>query len=350
MSSVYASRQTRLLPATREGIAQAAALLRAGGLVAFPTETVYGLGANALAATAVLGIFKAKGRPAEDPLIVHLAGGEQLERVARSTPYGDALAARFWPGPLTLVLPRLDSVPLEVTAGLDTVAVRVPAHSMALALLDATGLPIAAPSANLFGRPSPTTPEHVLADLAGRIDAILQGGPTTVGVESTIVDVSGERPRLLRPGGLVAEAIEDALGVRLLPPPPRLSAGPQLAPGLLEVHYAPRTPLTLIVGEPQAARPRLVSEVSSAIARGRRVGVLLLLDEADVFDPGVRREVVGRWNDPERSAARLFAALRALDAAGLDLLFARDLADPNRGLGRALADRLRRAARQIIQS
>jgi L-threonylcarbamoyladenylate synthase len=206
MSSVSARRQTRLLAADSAGIAEAAAILRGGGLVAFPTETVYGLGAHALDPAAVQAIFEAKGRPADDPLIVHLAEAQHIGQIAVPDRRATQLADHFWPGPLTLVLPRRSLVPPELTAGLDTVAVRVPSHPIARELLLASGVPLAAPSANLFGRPSATRAEHVLADLDGRIDAILDGGPSTVGVESTIVDVSGAQPRLLRAGGLATEA------------------------------------------------------------------------------------------------------------------------------------------------
>jgi L-threonylcarbamoyladenylate synthase len=345
-------RPTRLLSADEAGIAAAATILRAGGLVAFPTETVYGLGANAFDAEAVAGIFRAKSRPAEDPLIVHLPDAAHLGRVVRHLP-GEArtLARAFWPGPLTLVLSRTPDLPHAVTAGLDTVGVRVPAQPVARALLGAAGLPIAAPSANLFARPSPTRAEHVLEDLRGRIDALLDGGPTALGVESTIIDLSGARPRLLRPGGVPAEAIEAALGRPLLPPPaPGEAAGPQKAPGLLDTHYAPRTPLVLITGsgDPSATRSRLRDEVCQAAASGQRVGVLLLEEDRDLVPAGVASEPVGTWGDPAASAARLFDALRALDRARLDVLYARDLADPVGGLGRALADRLRRAASRRI--
>jgi L-threonylcarbamoyladenylate synthase len=347
VGNVSAGRQARLLSADPAGTAEAAAILRAGGLVAFPTETVYGLGAHALDVRAVHAIFEAKGRPADDPLIVHLLSAADLTSLARPTPEAQRLAAAFWPGPLTLVLPKLPHVPAEVTAGLDTVAVRVPAHPVARGLLEASELPLAAPSANLFGRPSPTRAAHVLHDLGGRIDAILDGGPTTVGVESTIVDLSGEQPRLLRPGGLAVEAIEALLGVKLLDPPPRAS-GPQPAPGLLASHYAPRTPLTLVAGN--HARDRLWAEVTATVASGQRVGVLLLDEDRHLLPPAAMSELVGAYAEPERSAARLFDALRALDAQNLDVLFARDLADPTSGLGRALADRLRRAAARRIDS
>jgi L-threonylcarbamoyladenylate synthase len=365
MSSGFVRRRTRMLAADAAGIAEAAAILRAGGLVAFPTETVYGLGADALDARAVRGIFEAKGRPADDPLIVHLGAPDHLERVALGNDVSARLGQRFWPGPLTLVLPKRPSVPPEVTAGLQTVAVRVPAHVVAHALLLAAGMPLAAPSANLFGRPSPTRAAHVLEDLDGRIDAVLDGGQTTVGIESTIVDVSCAPPRLLRPGGLAAEEIEAVLGERLARLSPATSRlGPQSAPGLMSVHYSPRTPLTLIVGSTTAARARLRAEVEAAVAAGKRVGVVALAEDVargqrpetggDSSVAGgqsvVRVEVVGAWSDPTASAARLFEAIRALDAANLDVLFARELADPSVGLGQALIDRLRRAAQRIIQA
>lgn len=320
--------------------------MRAGGLVGLPTETVYGLGANALSAAAVRAIFEAKGRPADDPVIVHLAAASELDRVAVGNDWALQLAGRFWPGPLTLVLPKRAEIPSEVTAGLGTVGVRVPAHPVAQGILEACGLPIAAPSANLFGRPSPTTAQHVLDDLDGRIDAVVDSGPTSVGVESTIVDLSSEVPRLLRPGGVAAEAIEAVLGTQLALP--TSSAGAQVAPGLLPVHYAPRTPLMLVVGA--RARERLVAEVAGAVDRGERVGVLALEEDLAALPHGVRVEAVGSWAEPQRTATRLFEALRSLDAAGLDVLYARELADPTRGLGRALSDRLRRASRQVLDT
>jgi L-threonylcarbamoyladenylate synthase len=340
-------RHTRQLRVDASGVEAAAAILQAGGLVGFPTETVYGLGANALDARAVEGIFAAKGRPADDPVIVHLAEPAQLDRVAVPTPTARLLGEAFWPGPLTLVLPKLPRVPAQVTAGLDSVGVRVPSHPVARALLRESGLPLAAPSANLFGRPSPTTAQHVLDDLDGRIDAVLDGGPTSVGVESTIVDLTTSPPRLLRPGGLPAEAIEAVLGVALAASGPT-RGGPQAAPGMLAVHYAPRTALTLITGA--RARERLTHEVAAALARGQRVGVLALEEDTRALPPGIHAEIVGTWDTPERSANHLYDGLRALDGSGADVLFARELADPRVGLGRALADRLRRAARRVLDS
>jgi len=344
-----ARRHTRLLSADASGVAEAAAILRSGGLVAFPTETVYGLGANALEAAAVRGIFEAKGRPADDPLIVHLADATELTHVAVANAASELLGARFWPGPLTLVLPKQPIVPAEVTAGLDTVAVRVPSHPVARSLLRVTSLPLAAPSANRFGRPSPTRAQHVLDDLDGRIDAVVDGGPANVGVESTIVEVACATPRLLRPGGLAAEEIEDVLGARLQQAGPS-QLGPQAAPGLLPVHYSPRTALALVVGPAQSARDRLIHEVDVALNATQRVGVLALEDDVGSLARGARLEIVGAWSDPAATARRLFDAVRALDAANLDIIYARELADPALGLGRALADRLRRAARRIIDS
>ena len=316
--------------------------------MAFPTETVYGLGAHALDAAAVAGIFRAKRRPASDPLIVHLADVSRLDLVARADPRAQRLADRFWPGPLTLVLPRREVVPLGVTAGRETVAVRVPAHPVAHALLVAASLPVAAPSANLFGRPSPTRAEHVLEDLRGRIEAVVDGGPTPIGVESTIVDLSAE-PRLLRPGGLAAEAIEAALGEALLPPPAPGSVGvAQPSPGLLSSHYAPRTPLVLVTGAD--ARRRLVAEVRAA-GVARRIGVLLLAEDRQLLeDLELTAVEVGSEADPAGLAQHLFDALRTLDHARLDVLYARELANPEVGLGRALADRLRRAASRVISA
>jgi L-threonylcarbamoyladenylate synthase len=349
MEAAAGRRQTRVLAPDAAGIARAAAILRAGGLVAFPTETVYGLGAHALDPQAVRGIFEAKRRPADDPLIVHLAHVDRLEQVAMGNPVAARLGKLFWPGPLTLVLPRRPNVPPEVTAGLDTVAVRVPDHAVAGALLLACGVPLAGPSANLFGRPSPTRAQHVLDDLDGRIDAVLDGGSTSVGVESTIVDVSRRPARLVRPGGLAAEAIEAVLGQPLGVLQSTASAGPKLAPGLMPVHYSPRTPLTLVVGPPAAARARLRAEVESALAAGQTVGVIALEEDQGLWS-GAKIEVVGAWTDPSASAARLFDVVRALDAANLDVLYVRQLADPARGLGRAVEDRLRRAAQRIIDA
>jgi L-threonylcarbamoyladenylate synthase len=308
-----------------DAIAAAAARLRAGGLVAFPTETVYGLGVAALDAAAVRRLFAAKGRPADDPLIVHVADAGGLAALVAERPaIVDTLAARFWPGPLTIVLRRSPLVPNEVTAGLDTVAVRVPAHPVAHALLAAAGIPVAAPSANLFSRPSPTRAAHVLEDLDGRIDMVLDGGPTKVGVESTVLDLSGPVPLVLRPGAVTLDMLRPLLpDVHLRDG--AATAGPQRSPGLLAKHYSPRAPLTLYEGASERVRARLQRDAESARAAGRRVGLFLPEDDAEAV------------------ASRLYAALRELDADGVDEILA-CLPPGTGGLSQAVADRLRRAA------
>jgi L-threonylcarbamoyladenylate synthase len=331
-------------------VAQAAALLRAGRLVAFPTETVYGLGANALDADAVRRIFAAKQRPAYDPLIVHVTGVDALRALLRAVPpVALLLADHFWPGPLTLVAPRADIIPAEVTAGGPTVALRAPSHPVAQALLHATRLPIAAPSANLFSHTSPTTAAHVWEDLAGRIDLILDAGPTHWGVESTVLDVSGAVPVLLRPGGVTLEALRALLG-RVDIRDAAASGGVLPGPGLLERHYAPRTRLLLAevegAGAAEVARAHIESAARAELAAGR-FPLLLAYDEdlpvlAQVIALGAGVERLGAAAQPEQVAARLYAALRAADALGANLLLARTLSP--QGLGAAVNDRLRRAA------
>ncbi len=321
----------RLLPARDPAaIAEAAAILRRGGLVAFPTETVYGLGANALDAAAVARVFAAKARPTFDPLIVHLADRGWLGRVVVATPEAAALLARhFWPGPLTLVLPKAAVVPDLVTAGLATVGVRVPDHPAARALLEAADIPIAAPSANLFGRVSPTTASHVVEQLGDRVDAILDGGPCRVGVESTIVSFASGEPVVLRPGGVTREALAEALGRPVGLAHERAPEDtPLIAPGQLERHYATRTPLRLLTGRATTPDPAV------------RVGLLAFADPLAAGFAAV--EVLAPDGKPATAAANLFAALRRLDARGLDLLLAEPCSEE--GLGSAIMDRLRRCA------
>lgn len=330
-------------------IARAAARLRAGGLVAFPTETVYGLGVNALDAAAVRRLFQAKGRPSTDPLIVHITSLQALTVLVSERPaIVDSLAARFWPGPLTLVLPRSPAVPMEVTASLDTIAVRMPAHPVAHALITAAGIPVAAPSANLFSRPSPTRAAHVLEDLHGRIDIVVDAGETTVGVESTVLDVTGEQPMILRLGAVTPEMLREVLGtvgVRHTHEPP--PTGPLPSPGLLERHYSPRAPLTLYEG-PDALRS-LFRDATAAVAAGQRVGLMLARGDLDgatfSVEPHARQNVTVRELGPELSdvARTLYGALRDLDNASVDAILARAFSTAD-GLGLAIADRMRRAA------
>ncbi len=311
-------------------IARAADCLRAGGLVAFPTETVYGLGANALDAAAVARIFEAKGRPASDPLIVHVARFEQVGALVSRLPAdATALGTRFWPGPLTLVMPRGDAVPLAVTAGLSSVAVRVPSHPVARALLEAADIPIAAPSANLFSRPSPTRAAHVRDDLDGRIDMIVDAGATEVGVESTVLDLTGDVPTVLRPGAVAIEDLREVLGrVDLGFRQQRAADAVAMpSPGLLSKHYSPRAPLTLYEGQAHAVEERMRADEHAAKAAGQRVGVMDFSRERDL----------------SLVAARLFDAMRELDASGVDVILAVGVAVSD-GIGLAIQDRLRRAA------
>jgi L-threonylcarbamoyladenylate synthase len=331
-----------------DAIARAADCLRRGGLVAFPTETVYGLGAHALDEAAVARLFAAKGRPPTDPLIVHVATIEDIEPLVSWTSVNtrratEDLAGRFWPGPLTLVLPKSRRVPASVTANLDTVGVRIPAHAVARALLDAARIPVAAPSANLFSRPSPTKASHVLEDLSGRIDMVLDGGPTTVGVESTVLDLSSDPPRILRPGAITLESLRQVLPDVAGPGQEPQAPGAMPSPGMLSKHYAPRAPLTLYEGRREAALDRLVNDARAAALQGKIVGVLVAREDVDEFgDFPVRLSEIGSEHDLSGVATRLYAALRELDAAGVDVILARGLS--SEGLGLAIRDRLRRAA------
>jgi len=326
-------------------IGSAADVLRRGGLVAFPTETVYGLGAHALDRDAVRRVFVAKGRPSHDPLIVHVADVTGVHPLVSTPPdVLAALAAQFWPGPLTLVLRRAPKVPDEVTAGLDTVAVRVPAHPVARAILNAAGIPVAAPSANLFSRPSPTLAEHVLQDLDGRIDLVVDGGATTVGVESTVLDLSREQPLILRPGAVTADMLRAILpAVAFTANAVASGTDAMRSPGLLTKHYAPRTPLTLYAGEPSHVIARIAAEASDALRDGRRIGILAADEDREHLPKAAQIVTVGAARDLAAIAARLYAALRELDAAQVDHILARSF-DSSDGLGIAIADRLRRAA------
>lgn len=322
-------------------LADAASILRAGGLVAFPTETVYGLGANALDATAVERIFAAKGRPAHDPLIVHVVGLDWLPAIAAEVPpLARRLAAQFWPGPLTLVLHCTAQVPDGVTAGGETVAVRAPNHPIAQALLHASGVPIAAPSANRFGHTSPTTAQHVLDDLGGRIEMILDGGATPIGVESTVLDVTQTPPVVLRHGGVPIEALRAAVGAVA----ERAGDAQQtvlVSPGLLDRHYAPHTPLRLFRGE--GALGSLLAQGVQMRQAGTRVCVLAFAeDEVALAQAGLPTVALGAEAQLEEVARRLYGALRAADVSGADVLLARE--PRGEGIGAALRDRLGRAA------
>lgn len=333
---------SRIVPPSSGEISRAAEILRAGGLVALPTETVYGLGANAFDTRAVARVFDVKGRPRFDPLIVHVVDRALLARLVVDVP--DAawrLADRFWPGPLTLVLNKHPDVPDLVTAGCPTVAVRIPDHPVALALLRVAELPVAAPSANQFGRISPTTATHVFEQLGDSVDLILDGGPCRVGVESTVVQVTATGATLLRPGGTPLEDIEMLIGRVTVPPALPVAANAALlSPGTLPQHYAPRTPLTLLEAG-QTPGEVAIPHTRPGMTGSGRIGLLAFTTPADRGTIAVV-EVLSPAGDLREAAANFFAALRRLDAAGLDLILAEPV--PEQGLGRALNDRLRRAA------
>jgi L-threonylcarbamoyladenylate synthase len=339
-------------------IARAAECLRTGGLVAFPTETVYGLGVNALSRPAVQRLFAAKRRPATDSLIVHVSAIDSLAPLVMRVPeQARVLARHFWPGPLTLVLIRSAQIPDEVTAGLPSVAVRVPLHPVARALIEAAAVPVAAPSANLFSRPSPTEASHVLADLDGRIDLIVDAGSTTIGVESTVLDLTTDPPKILRPGAVTIEMLQRVLervvtsefGDR----DPRLGNASMPSPGMLEKHYSPRAELTLFEGAVDAVLPKLAAAASAALAEGRSVGVIAAEEDRAALaalsaHSRVFLRLIGPLDAPEHVAARLYSTLRELDASGAEVIFVRGF--PSEGLGAAVQDRLRRAATgRIIQ-
>lgn len=325
------------------GIGIAAEAIRSGGLVAFPTETVYGLGANAWDAAAIDRIFRAKGRPANDPLIVHIAGRDSLSTVARDIPdLAYELGHKFWPGALTLVLPKSARIPRNLTAGLDSVAVRVPDHPVASALIIAARVPVAAPSANRFSRPSPTSARHVLHDLGDEVDVLLDAGSTAIGVESTIISLLDETPQLLRPGGISLETLRSFM--------PDLGFSPRYlgesesapAPGSLLKHYSPRARLFVFQGrDDTAVRAAMRAEIS----RQCNVGVMVKdADAAALSRLNVITERLG--NDDTQAARRLFAAMRALEEQDVDVIITR--APEKSGLGLAVWDRLLRAAEGSI--
>ena len=320
-------------------VRDAAAILRRGGLLGIPTETVYGLGADALNEDAVSRIFLAKGRPQDNPLIIHVPDASWLERYCRDVPPAAyRLAERFWPGPLTMILPRRDIVPLQTTGGLETVGVRCPNHPVTLAIIEAAGVPIAAPSGNTSGRPSPTTAAHMIEDMDGRIDGIVDGGPCTVGVESTIIDLTGTPPRLLRPGGLPLESLRQVLGEVAVDKAVTglLAAGERpRAPGMKYRHYAPHAPVTVVTGAPERSARRIQGLLSDT------AGVICFDEYAPLF-PGHIIHKLGPAADKSAQARHVFDALRTFDGTDVTEIFAQCPDDG--GLGLAVANRLKKAA------
>jgi L-threonylcarbamoyladenylate synthase len=341
--------RTHILNVARSAgaVERAAEILRGGGLVAFPTETVYGLGALGLDAAALERIFVAKGRPHSDPLILHLGEEAWVRDLVQSLPpLAELLMEAFWPGPLTLVLPKSAQVPDLATAGMDSVAVRMPAHPVALELIRRVGQPVAAPSANLFSRPSPTTAAHVLQDLDGRIDAVLDGGPTDVGVESTVLDLRGDEPVILRPGGVTRADLERVLGRPVLElaraEQDAAADQPAASPGLLTRHYSPRAEVFLFDG-PDVAAIAAMRRLAEEAKSGTETALLAFTEDIEPLG-AVPCTVVdlGSRHHPEEAARGLYAAFRDLDKHGIARVGIR-LAPPG-GLGDAVNDRLRRAA------
>lgn len=322
----------------KEGIKIAAKIIKEGGLVAFPTETVYGLGANALNAKAVKRIFEVKKRPADNPLIIHIADFEQIYELAKEVPSkAKLLAKKFWPGPLTIVLPKKENVPKITTGYLETVAIRMPCHEIALELIKESNLPIAAPSANISGKPSATCAEHVIEDFYGKIECIIDGGPTSIGVESTIIDITTEPPILLRPGGISKEEIEKVIGeIKIHPSVKGEEANMAKAPGMKYKHYAPNAEVIVIEGKKENVIKKIKELLREYKNKGIKVGVIATSDfyEADAY--------FNLGNSKKEIAKNLFKALRELDKKGVEIILAEGIDE--KGLGLAIMNRLKKAS------
>ncbi len=336
---------TRVKEPVEEALREAARLFAEGQLVAFPTETVYGLGANALDREAVLSIFAAKGRPADNPLIVHICDPAQLDELCRIPELAGPLMKAFWPGPLTILFPKKEKVPSEVTAGLPTVAVRMPSHPVASAMLRTCGLPIAAPSANRSGRPSPTTAAHVLEDMNGRIPLILDGGECEVGLESTVLDICHGSPCVLRPGGVTKEMLEEVLGQEvhvagsvLRPLRPDEKA---LSPGMRYRHYAPTGTVMLVEGAEDRVVRALKELYEADTAAGIRACVMCFSEHLEALK-SCKPHDLGSEGDQKEVAHRLFDTLRRLDQEGMERIYSEVV--PPEGVGLAVMNRLGRAA------
>ncbi len=349
--------KTILLEVDRENplkktIQRAGRILQRGGIVAFPTETVYGLGANALSSKAVAKIFRAKKRPFDDPLIVHICDEKQAYILAQKvTMQAKMLMDKFWPGPLTIVLAKARKVPSITTGNLGTVAIRMPNHKVACQLIRAAGFPIAAPSANLFGKPSPTSAKHVLEDLDGRIDAVLDSGRTHIGIESTVVDLSGKNPVLLRPGKITAEELEKVIGKIIIHPLAKALHGKGTAqksgalkaksPGMHYRHYAPKARIVIVQGGKKAVRKKINELLAKNSAK--KCGVLAIsANKYSAFS--VKR--LGKSH--LQAAKKLFGSLRELDSEGVEIIFAEGLEE--RGVGFAVMNRLRKAAEKVVRA
>jgi len=337
-------------PINMEYISEASEILRKGGLVAFPTETVYGLGGDAKDKEASRKIYAAKGRPSDNPLIVHIARFSQLQEISKDLPENaKKLADAFWPGPLTMVVNKNEVIPYETTGGLDTVAVRMPNNPIALALIEESGCMIAAPSANTSGRPSPTKASHVYEDLSGKIDAILDGGAVDIGLESTIVDLTEDVVTILRPGYINMEMLKEVVGeVRIDPgivynDKGTTSGAKPKAPGMRYKHYAPKGDLTIISGDEDKVVAKINELTKQAIESGSKVGIIATSETADRYSDG-QILVIGDRSDEGSIAHNLYDILRKFDELGVDLIYSESFATPN--MGQAIMNRLLKAAGQ----
>ncbi len=347
MDTIWADMRTGIDTSLME---KAGSILRSGGLVAFPTETVYGLGADALDPEASGKIYSAKGRPSDNPLIVHIHRLDSLGKIARHVPeQASVLAEAFWPGPLTMILDKSDQVPHSVTGGLDTVAIRMPDHPVALALIEAGGGFIAAPSANTSGRPSPTTAQHVRDDLNGKIDMIIDGGSVGIGVESTIIDLTEEPPMVLRPGFISIDMLRNVLGdVRM--DPGLHGEDPSFrpkAPGMKYRHYAPKAELTIVEGSESNVRAAIDRLAREAISRGQTCGIIAADEDASSYQAGIVRSAGSRAKEITISQ-HLFGILREFDDLGVDVIYSESFDTPQ--IGAAIMNRLIKAAGHHILS
>ena len=341
---------TKIIQINRENftdaeLAEAAEILRNGGLVAIPTETVYGLGANALDESASKKIYEAKGRPSDNPLIAHISCMDELSALVSEIPEaGRKLAEKYWPGPLTMVFPKKEIVPYGTTGGLETVAIRMPSDPVANRLIKLAGVPVAAPSANTSGRPSPTKAEHVVEDMNGKIEMIIDSGEVGIGVESTIVDVSGKVPMLLRPGAITMEMLRETLGEVEIDPailgPLSADVKPK-APGMKYRHYAPQAEMTLVEGEMEHVVEFINQEAKLALEAGLKVGIICTEESRESYQCGILK-VIGSRENEESVAHNLFAVLREFDDQKVDCIFSESFSKDR--LGQAIMNRLCKAA------
>ncbi len=341
---------TKIIQINRENftdaeLAEASEILRNGGLVAIPTETVYGLGANALDESASKKIYEAKGRPSDNPLIAHISCMDELSALVSEIPEaGRKLAEKYWPGPLTMVFPKKDIVPYGTTGGLETVAIRMPSDPVANRLIKLAGVPVAAPSANTSGRPSPTKAEHVVEDMNGKIEMIIDSGEVGIGVESTIVDVSGKVPMLLRPGAITMEMLRETLGEVEIDPailgPLSADVKPK-APGMKYRHYAPQAEMTLVEGEMEHVVAFINQEAKLALEAGLKVGIICTEESRESYECGILK-VIGSRENEESVAHNLFAVLREFDDQKVDCIFSESFSKDR--LGQAIMNRLCKAA------